>query len=193
MTSLTLCRPRGRISDGELDEAEVAQIEQLWRKCTRLVERFSGDLSRAHARTPQRTFLIRAVPVLDERDAVQRWAGIIAETDGLAEADTRFISEAAGLLSSSLNRTTILNRVAQASIDRFCDVCAIHTFADDGSVNSTDLPTGVQESMSSSRLFRKRYSRRRVHVSRCSCNRLRCEARPTKNSRRCSQARRRAP
>lgn len=134
LTSIRLCRPGVRTSDGELDEAEVTKIEQLWRKCTRIVERFSAVYHVRSEAGPPRTFLIRAVPVLDERDAVQFWSGINAESDSLVEADTRFISEAAGVLSSSLNRTTILNRVAQVSTDRFCDFCAVYTFADDGSV-----------------------------------------------------------
>ncbi len=139
ITSLTPCRPSVRTGEGALDETEVAQIEHLWRKSARVAERFTAIY---HVRNPDgssRTFSIRAVPVLDDRDAVQYWAGIVAETDGLAEPDTRFISEAAALLSSSLNRTTILNRLAQASIERFCDLCCIHTFADDGSVIAEGL------------------------------------------------------
>ena len=39
-----------------------------------------------------------------------------------------FISEAASVLSSSLNRATIVNRLVQASVDRFCDLCAFYAF-----------------------------------------------------------------
>lgn len=134
LTSLVPCRPSVNTADGELDESEVAQIERLWSKCTRVVERFNATYHVRTAEGTPRTFLIRAVPVLDERDAVQYWSGITAETDSLAHEETRFISEAAAVLSSSLNGRTILNRLAQASIDRFCDFCAVHTFAEDGSV-----------------------------------------------------------
>jgi GAF domain-containing protein/anti-sigma regulatory factor (Ser/Thr protein kinase) len=134
ITSITPCRPTLPIGEGELDEAEVQQLEQLWRKAARVVERFGAVYHVLTPGSPRRTFSIRALPVLDNRDAVLYWSGIATETDGLGEADTRFISEAAAVLSSSLNRTTIVNRLAQASVDRFCDLCAVHTFADDGSI-----------------------------------------------------------
>jgi GAF domain-containing protein/anti-sigma regulatory factor (Ser/Thr protein kinase) len=134
VTGITLCRPSVRTADGELDANEVAQIEQAWRKCVRVVERFSAVYHVRSAGGSPRTFLIRAVPVLDQRDSLQYWSGINAETDGLAEPDTLFIAAAAAVLSSSLDRTTILNRLVQCSIERFCDLCALHTFGDDGSV-----------------------------------------------------------
>jgi serine phosphatase RsbU (regulator of sigma subunit)/anti-sigma regulatory factor (Ser/Thr protein kinase) len=133
VTRIVQCRPAAPSGEGELDETEVRRLEQLWRKCARCAERFSAFY---HIRSPgvaPRTFLVRAIPVLDERDRVLYWSGISAETDGLAEADTRFISEAAAVLSSSLNRTTIVNRLVQASVDHFCDLCAVHTFDDNGS------------------------------------------------------------
>lgn len=134
VTGITICRPSATSGEGELDETEVTQLEQLWRRAVRVVERFGATY---HVRGPgplARRFLVRAVPVLDERDAVLYWSGISAETDGLEEADTRFISEAAAILSSSLNRATIVNRIVQLSVDRFCDFCAVHSFADDGSI-----------------------------------------------------------
>jgi hypothetical protein len=175
VTSLSLCRPSVRTSDGELDETEIAQIEQLWRKCTRLVERFSANYHVRTAGSPARTFFIRAVPVLDERDAVQYWSGMNAETDASSEADTRFISEAAAVLSSSLNGTTILNRLAQASIDRFCDFCAVHTFADDGSVQLDGL---------ADRRTRP-FTRPCARASRRSCSLQHYETRAIKSSRHC--------
>jgi serine phosphatase RsbU (regulator of sigma subunit)/anti-sigma regulatory factor (Ser/Thr protein kinase) len=134
VTNIISCRQNLPIGDGELDENEVQQLEQRWRKCARVVERFAGVYHVRRHGVLQQTFLMRAVPVLDERDAVLYWSGIAAETDGLPEADTRFISEAATVLSSSLNRTTIINRLIQTSIDRFCDLCAVHTFRSDGSL-----------------------------------------------------------
>lgn len=146
VTSITPCRPTLPSGDGELDETEVQQLEQLWRKAARVVERFRAVY---HVLTPSsspRTFFIQAVPVLDSRDAVLYWSGITAETDGLAQADTRFISEAAAVLSSSLNRRTIVNRLVQASVDRFCDLCAVHTFNDDGTIQVEGIADRRSES-----------------------------------------------
>jgi serine phosphatase RsbU (regulator of sigma subunit) len=134
VTAITLCRPALPENDGELDDAEVAQVEQLWSKAVRCAERFSAVY---HVRTPGgtalRNFLVQAVPVFDERDEVLYWSGHATEVDRFADVGTRFISEAVAVLSSSLNRATIVNRLIEASVDLFCDLCAIHTFDDDGS------------------------------------------------------------
>ena len=135
VTSIPPCRPTTPSGEGALDDAEVARLEQLWRKCIRCADRFSALYHVHVSDAVLQTFLMRAVPVLDERDAVLFWSGIAAETDGLGEADTRFIAEAASVLSSSLNRATIVNRLVQASVDRFCDLCVVYAFDDDGAMH----------------------------------------------------------
>jgi len=135
VTNVTPCRPLTPGIDGRLDDAEIRQLEEQWRKCTRVVERFSALYHVRSQGVATRTFLISAIPILDERDVVLYWSGIAAETDGLAEADTQFISDAAGVLSSSLNRSTILNRLAQAALHRFCDLCAIHALDQAGELH----------------------------------------------------------
>ena len=132
--AITPCRPAGAATNGELDEAEVGQVEKQWRRSVRVVERFNALFHVRSLEGAPKTYLIRAVPVLDERDAVLYWAGICAETDGLADWDTRFISEVASVIASSLNRTTIVNRLVQVCADRFCDLCAIHAFDEEGSL-----------------------------------------------------------
>ncbi|MBV8530261.1 MAG: SpoIIE family protein phosphatase [Candidatus Eremiobacteraeota bacterium] len=135
VTDITPCRPSAVTGQGQLDEVEVHQVEQLWHKATRCAERFSAIYHVHAAGSQPRTFLVRSVPVLDDRDRVLYWSGLAAETDGLAEGDTRFISEAASVLSSSLNREIIINRLAQASIQHFADLCVIHTFDDESSMH----------------------------------------------------------
>ncbi len=134
VTAVTPCRPTLTSGQGELDDTEVRRIEQLWGRCVRCSEHLSAVY---HVRVPdssRRTFLLQALPVLDNRDEVLYWSGSAAQVDRLADAGSRLICEAASVLSSSLNRATIVNRLVQASVDRFCDVCAIHAFADDGSM-----------------------------------------------------------
>jgi GAF domain-containing protein/anti-sigma regulatory factor (Ser/Thr protein kinase) len=143
VAAITPCRPTLPAGDGELDETEVARIEELWDKCVRCAERFSALYHVHAAGAPPRTLLVRAVPVLDERDAVLYWSGIAAETDGVGEADTRFIAEAASILSSSLNRGTIVNRFVQVAVDHFSELCAIHTFDEDGSTHVEGIGGGL--------------------------------------------------
>jgi len=133
INSITLCRPGLPDGGGTLDEMELQQIELLWRKCVRCAERFNAVYHvRSRGGSATRTFQLQAIPVLDERDEVRYWSGSTTEVDGFADAATHFMAEAATVLSSSLNRGTILNRLAQASVDHFCDLCAIHALDDDG-------------------------------------------------------------
>lgn len=135
IVDVTPCRPALTSGQGELDETEVRRIEQLWGRCVRCCERFSAVY---HVRSPdssRRTFLVQALPVLDSRDEVLYWSGSTSQVDRLADAGSRLIFEASSVLSSSLNRATIVNRLVQASVDQFCDLCAIHAFDDDGSMH----------------------------------------------------------
>ena len=135
VTGVTPCRPSLPSGEGELDQTEVSRVEQLWGRCVRCAERFSAVY---HVRTPGaslRTFLVQAVPVLDERDDVLYWSGSSAEVDRFADSGSRFISEAGAVLSSSLNRATTVNRLCEVSADHFCDLSAVHLFEHDGAIH----------------------------------------------------------
>ncbi len=135
ISSITPCRPALPAVAGAVDETELQQIEQLWGKSVRCAERFSTVF---HVRSPVgsavRSFALQAFPVLNERDEVRYWAGSATAVDRFADVATRFISEASTVLSSSLNRATIVNRLIQASLDHFCDLCAVHAVDPDGSL-----------------------------------------------------------
>ena len=135
VTGITLCRPALPERTGELDEAEIAQVELLWRKAVLCAKRFSAVY---HVRTAGgaalRNFLIQAIPIFSGTDEVLHWSGHATEVDRFADAGTRFISEATAVLSSSLSRHTIVNRLIEASLEEFADLCAVHTLQDDGSL-----------------------------------------------------------
>src|SRR5579863_6381512 len=67
VNSITVCRPATATATGAIDESELAQVEQLWRKSVRCAERFSAVF---HVRSPvgsaARSFALRAIPVLNE-------------------------------------------------------------------------------------------------------------------------------
>ncbi|MBV8066342.1 MAG: SpoIIE family protein phosphatase, partial [Candidatus Eremiobacteraeota bacterium] len=132
--SVTPCRPAAPTGEGKLDDAEVQRAEHLWSRCVRCVERLSTVYHIRRAGSPPQTFQIEATAVLDARDKVLYWAGSALEIGHYADAGSLFISEATALLSSSLNRATIVNRLTEASVDHFSDVCAIHVFDDDGAM-----------------------------------------------------------
>jgi serine phosphatase RsbU (regulator of sigma subunit)/anti-sigma regulatory factor (Ser/Thr protein kinase) len=133
VNAVTLCRPALPAAAGALDEAELQQIEQAWRKCVRCAERFNAVYHvRSRGGSSARTFALSAVPVLDDRDEVRYWSGSTTEIDRFTDAATRFLSEASTILSSTLNRATLINRLVQASVDYFCDLCAVHALDDEG-------------------------------------------------------------
>lgn len=127
ITGITLCRPALSNENGTLDQLELQQIDQLWLKNVRCAEPFDAVYHvRDRGTNSVRTFRLQAIPVLDGRDEVRYWSGSAMEIDRFADEETKFISNVATVLSSSLNRGTILNRLLQASVDRFCDVSAFH-------------------------------------------------------------------
>src|SRR5579871_3180315 len=133
VTTVTPCRPTVLPGDGTLDESEIAQVEQLWRKCVLCAEQFNAVFHvRGRTGSSARTIALQAIPILDSRDDVRYWSGTAIEVQGFADAATRFLSEASTALSSSLNRGTIINRLVQAAVDRFCELCVIHSLDDDG-------------------------------------------------------------
>lgn len=133
VNAVTPCKPTLPAGDGTLDESEIAQVEQHWRKCVLCAEQFNAVFHvRSRVGSSVRTFALQAVPVLDNRDDVRYWSGTAIEVHGLADAATRFLSETSTVLSSSLNRGTIVNRLVQTAVDRFCELCVIHSLDDDG-------------------------------------------------------------
>lgn len=133
ITSITLCRPALSNANGTLDELELQQIDQLWRKCVRCADTFDAVYHvRGLGGTTARTFRMHAIPVLDGRDEVRYWSGSATEIDRFADAGTKFISEAATALSSSLNRGTIVNRLLQTSVECFCDLSALYAIDEKG-------------------------------------------------------------
>src|ERR1700722_4296129 len=129
VTNVIVCRPTRPESQGRLDETEVAQVDQLWRKALRCAERFSAVYHvRAPGGTTLRNFLVQAVPIFDNRDEVLYWSGHATEVERFADAGPRFISAAPVALSSSLNRATIVNRLIEAATTDFSDGCAVYTY-----------------------------------------------------------------
>ncbi|HEX3672363.1 MAG TPA: SpoIIE family protein phosphatase [Candidatus Cybelea sp.] len=135
VTNITLSRPHAPCGEGALDESEVRRIERLWRRCVRCADRFRATFRVYASAAAARTFTIEAMPLLDGNDSVVNWSGSVAEADPLAESGNHFVSEAAAVLSSSLNRTTIVNRLLETSVEHFGDRCAFHAFDDYGTMS----------------------------------------------------------
>ncbi len=135
ITGITPCRPSEPSGEGALEEGEVQRVEQLWRRCVRCAERFNAVYHAYTAGISPRTFALTAVPVLDNRDAVLYWSGTATEVARSADPGNQFISEAAAMLSSSLSRVTIVNRLLETSVEHFSDFAAVHRVESDGTIH----------------------------------------------------------
>lgn len=135
VTAITLSRPHAPCGEGMLDDSEVRRIERLWRRCVRCADRFYATFRVYASGAAARSFTIEAMPLLDGNDSVVNWSGSVAEADPLAETGSHFVSEAAAALASSLNRTTIINRLLETAVEHFGDRCTFHAFDDDGTTS----------------------------------------------------------
>ena len=167
VTNVTACRPALPEGQGQLEETEVAQVEQLWNKAVRCAERLSAVYQCACRAARRPSFLVQAVPVFNDRDEVLCWSGHATEVESFADAGTRFISEATGVLASSLNRAAIVNRFIDTAVKHFSDVCSIHTLTRTARCGWKVLPIAATGADAARSPRRRSLPKRCARVSRC--------------------------
>lgn len=74
-----------------------------------------------------RWFLARATPARDESRKLAYWVGTLTDIDRQIRAGegSRFLSNAASVLSSSIEPDVVLSEFAQTAVEQFCDCCAV--------------------------------------------------------------------
>lgn len=83
-----------------------------------------------------RWHLGRAVPLRDEEGTIIKWFGTSTDIDDQkrSEESLRFLAEASAVLSSSLNYETTLTSMAQLSVPRIADYCAVDILNEQGQI-----------------------------------------------------------
>jgi PAS domain S-box-containing protein len=83
-----------------------------------------------------RWFLARAAPVFDIGGNIVEWIGTATDIDTQvrAQASSRFFSEAAAILSSSLDLKAVMSLFARLATDLFCDGCVVLLADPDGAI-----------------------------------------------------------
>jgi len=83
-----------------------------------------------------RWFLARAAPIRDADGNVVEWVGTATDIDSQvrARASSRFFSEAAAILSSSLDLKVVMSLFARLATDLFCDGCIVLLAEPDGAI-----------------------------------------------------------
>jgi PAS domain S-box-containing protein len=88
-----------------------------------------------------RWFLERALPNRDASGTIVGWVGVATDIDDRVRAAerSRFLSEAAIALSSSLERQQIIDDFARAAVARFCDGCIVSLLAPNGGLERAGI------------------------------------------------------
>ncbi len=126
---------------GWLDRAlpeDGERIRQAWRNRANWPEIWEDEYRIVGADNRTYSILCRGRCVKSEHDQVLGWTGFNLDlTDrSRAREQLRFLEEAGRLLSMSLDPTTTLERVANLTVPRVADWCAVETLDENGELQS---------------------------------------------------------
>ncbi len=109
---------------------------RLWKKALQTGGDYNTEYRLRLRNGSYRTFVARAVPVLDNEGEVREWVGVCIDVDERrrAEEAQRFLAHAGAVLASSLNSEETLARVAELAIPTLGDWCGVYLAGDEGPV-----------------------------------------------------------
>jgi PAS domain S-box-containing protein len=126
--------PRGIVHPDDLEPTWA-----LWRRSLETGEAYEITYRLRDGRDGSyRWFLARAAPVFDADGNVVEWVGTATDIDTQvrARASSRFFSEAAAILSSSLDLKAVMSLFARLATNLFCHGCVVLLAEPDGAIES---------------------------------------------------------
>lgn len=107
-----------------------------------------------------RWFLARAMPVRDMHDAISQWVGTATDIDAQkrANANLRFVLEAAASLASSYDTPTICSELARLAVRRVADWCFIVLKTPGGEYKTVAIAHRDAQRVREAEALRERYS-----------------------------------
>jgi PAS domain S-box-containing protein len=126
--------PKGIVHPGDL-----ARTWDLWERSLQSGVPYEISYRLRSAKTgAYRWFLARAVPVFDDDANVVGWAGAATDIEEQVRATerSRFFSDAANILSSSLDRRAIVDGFSRLAVERFSDACIVVVREPGGSLDA---------------------------------------------------------
>lgn len=118
---------------------DLQRTWDLWQRSLRSGVPYEISYRLRSAKTGEyRWFLARAVPVFDDEGNVVEWAGAATDIDEQVRASerSRFLSDVAAVLSSSLDRRTIAHDFSRLAVERFSDACIVLVRESDGALSA---------------------------------------------------------
>ena len=113
---------------GILHPGDLGLTMERWKRALETGETFETQYRLRSAQDGRyRWFLARAVPVRDESGALTNWAGTVTDIDRQIRAGdgSRFLSDAATVLSSSIEADKVLSDFAKSAVRQFSDCCLL--------------------------------------------------------------------
>ena len=151
--------PRGIVHPGDLERTWA-----LWRRSLETSEAYEITYRLRSARDGSyRWFLARAAPVFDAGGEIVEWVGTATDIDTQvrARASSRFFSEAAAILSSSLDLKAVMSLFTRLATNLFCDGCVVLLAEPDGAIeiaavahNDPQIERRLRDSSSTPRLVK---------------------------------------
>jgi PAS domain S-box-containing protein len=103
-----------------------------------------------------RWHLVRAVPLREAGGEIGTWVGTGTDIDE-AESTRRFLADATGLLSSSLDYEETIKRVAELAVPRVADWCVVDLVGSDGGIEPLAIVHVEPAKVALARELRERY------------------------------------
>ncbi|HLL55888.1 MAG TPA: PAS domain S-box protein, partial [Myxococcaceae bacterium] len=115
---------------------DTAVAMEAWNRSLRSGEPFEIECRFRGADGAYRWFISRALPLRDEAGRVVKWFGTCTDIDEQrrAAATVRFLADASGALTSSINDATTAANVARVAVPGFADSCSFYLREDGGPV-----------------------------------------------------------
>jgi PAS domain S-box-containing protein len=128
-----------RVWHGVVHPADVARVRAIWREALESGQPFELEYRiKRGADDGLRWFLVRGVPIRDDRGAIARWVGSCTDIDDQKRSEEiqRFLAETGALLAASLDYATTLVEVARLCVPTLADACVIDVLDAEGTLRT---------------------------------------------------------
>ena len=154
--------PEGHLDLNWLNVVHADDVEQIVETRAKAIQ--SGEEYEVECRIRRgdgtfRWHIARVAPLKDDSGAVHQWLGTATDIHDIkqTEESQRFLAEASGILSRSLDYETRLSELTQLAVPYLADCCAVEMLEDDGSTRLISVAHVDEAKSETVRELRRRY------------------------------------